>query len=69
MLEKKITPTISPNEAYAIIEGMVGADDKFIYQCTVGSAKRSLKCFEYKMTGEVIDHKQDVEGWITTIQA
>ena len=69
MLEKKIIPSISPNEAYAIIEGMVGEDDKFIYQCTVGSAKRSLKCFEYKMTEEVVDHTEIVDAWITQIQA
>ena len=68
-IEKGLKATISPNEAYGMIEGMVGEDDKFIYKCAVGSAKRSLKCFEYKMTGEVIDHKQDVEGWITKIQA
>jgi len=69
MIEKGIKPTISPNEAYGLIEGMVGEDDKFIYQCTVGSAKRSLKCFEYKMTEEVVDHTEIVDTWITQIQA
>ena len=35
----------------------------------IGSAKRSLKCFEYKMTGETIDHNEELEGWLTEIQA
>jgi len=69
MLEKNLPKTITPNEAPAIREGMVGDDDRFIYQCAVGSAKRSLKCFEYKMTGEVVDHLEEIEGWITQIQA
>ena len=69
MLEKNLPKTISPNEAPAILEGMVGDDDRFIYQCAVGSAKRSLKCFEYKMTEEVVDHLEEIEGWITQIQA
>jgi hypothetical protein len=68
LLDKKVVPTISPNEAYGIIEGMVGEDDKFIYRCAVGSAKRSLKCFEYKMTAEIEDHNEEVIGWITKIQ-
>ena len=68
-LEKKLPQLISPNEAYALIEGMVGEDDKFIYQCAIGSAKRSLKCFEYKMTGELVEHTKELEGWLTNIQA
>ena len=68
-LVKGLPQLISPNEAYQLIEGMVGDDDKFIYQCAVGSAKRSLKCFEYKMTGEIVDHETEVEGWITNLQA
>ena len=68
-LEKKMPQLISPNEAYALIEGMVGEDDKFIYQCAIGSAKRSLKCFEYKMTGELVEHTKELEGWLTQIQA
>ena len=68
MLEKKMPQLISPNEAYHLIEGMVGEDDKFIYQCAIGSAKRSMKCFEYKMTGELIEHTKELEGWLTNIQ-
>ena len=69
MLEKDLPKTISPNEAPTLLEGMVGEDDMFIYKCTVGSAKRSLKCFEYKMTEEIVDHTEIVDTWITQIQA
>ena len=69
MLEKNMPQLISPNEAYHLIEGMVGEDDKFIYQCAIGSAKRSMKCFEYKMTGELVEHTKELEGWLTNIQA
>ena len=69
MLGKNMPKLISPNEAYAIIEGMVGEDDKFIYDCTIGSAKRTMKCFEYKLTAELIDLHGEVDEWITQIQA
>ena len=69
MLEKNLPNLISNNEAIQLIAGEVGEDDKFIYKCVVGSAKRSLKCFEYKMTGEIVDHNEEVEGWLTQIQA
>ena len=69
MIEKKMPQLISPNEAPQFLEGIVGDDDRFIYQCVVGSAKRTLKCFEYKMTGELIDQDEGIEGWLTLIQA
>ena len=69
MLEKSLPKLISPNEAPQLLEGLVGDDDKFIYQCVVGSAKRSLKCFEDKMTEEIVDHTEIVDAWITQIQA
>ena len=68
MLKKDLPKTISPNEAPNLLEGIVGDDDRFIYQCAVGSAKRTLKCFEYKMTEEIVDHNEMVEEWITQIQ-
>jgi|TARA_Y100000310_G_scaffold196848_1_gene196925 hypothetical protein len=68
-LEKNMPKLISPNEAAQLIAGMVGEDDKFIYQCAVGSAKRTLKCFEYKMSGALIEHTEELEGWLTKIQA
>jgi len=67
MLEKNIPKSITPNEAFYMIEGLVGEDDKFIYQCAIGSAKRSLKCFEYKMTHEIIDHSEQIDVWMEKI--
>jgi hypothetical protein len=69
MLDKNTPKTITPNEAPSLLEGMVGEDDRFIYQCTVGSAKRSLKCFEYKMTEEIVDNTEKVNIWLSLIQA
>ena len=69
MLEKNMPKVINPNEAYALIEGVVGEDDRFIYDCTIGSAKRTMKCFEYKLTSELIDPREEVDEWITQIQA
>ena len=69
LLDKNVPKTVSPNDAVYMIEGLVGEDDRFIYQCQVGSAKRTLKCFEYKLTHEAIDNIGDIEGWITNIQA
>ena len=67
MLEKNLPKTISPNEGFAMIEGLVGEDDRFIYNCAVGSAKRTLKCFEYKLTHEVIDHTEAIDMWLDVI--
>ena len=67
MLEKNLPKTISPNEGFAMIEGLVGEDDRFIYNCAIGSAKRSLKCFEYKLTHEVIDHTEAIDMWLDVI--
>ena len=47
---------------------MVTAEDTFIYKCAVGSHKRSLKCFEYKLTAEVEDEIEKVEAWIRKIK-
>ena len=43
---------------------MVTAEDEFIYKCAIGSHKRSLKCFEYKLTAEEKDELDEVERWI-----
>jgi hypothetical protein len=49
-------------------EGLVTTEDLFIYKCVIGSAKRSLKCFEYKFTNEEKDLVSEVDKWITKIQ-
>ena len=67
LLEKNLPKTMSPNEAYALVEGMATKVDTFVYNCSVGSAKRSLKCFEYKLTGEIIEHDKEVDIWLNTV--
>jgi len=47
---------------------MVTGEDMFIYKCSVGSHKRSLKCFEYKLTAELEDEITKIETWIETIK-
>ena len=47
---------------------LVTEQDKFIYNCSVGSHKRSLKCFEYKLTAETNDEIEKIDTWLTTIK-
>ena len=67
MLEKNLPKTISLQDAYGMVEGMVGDVDKFVYQCSVGSATRTLKCFEYKLTVEAVDPLSEIDIWIQNI--
>jgi len=62
-----VRPTISMNEAMDIANGLVNDEDRFIYNCSVGSIKRSLKCFEFKMTAEkeVVDNKEEIDIWVS----
>jgi hypothetical protein len=50
------------------VRDLVAEQDMFIYNCSVGSHKRSLKCFEYKLTAETNDEIEKIETWLTTIQ-
>ena len=66
---EKDSPTVgSVGELIQLSESLVSDEDKFIYGCYVGSIKRSLKCFEYKLTEEAKDREDEVELWIETIQ-
>ena len=62
-----VHPTISLNEAMNIASGLVNDEDRFVYNCSVGSIKRSLKCFEFKMTkeAEVIDRQEEIDIWVS----
>ena len=51
-------------ELMGIVHGLVTDEDKFTYNCSIGSTKRSLKCFEYKLTAEERDELDEVERWI-----
>ena len=67
IIEKGLPKIITPNEGMRMAEGLIGADDEFIYSCVVGSHKRTLKCFEYKMTQEIVDHEDEIEAWLGKI--
>jgi len=62
-------PTITVNEMMDIASGLVNEEDRFIYNCSVGSIKRSLKCFEFKMTkeAEVVDRQEEIDIWVSTL--
>ena len=49
-------------------KSMISGEDMFIYNCSVGSHKRSLKCFEYKLTTEAEDEITKIESWIEKIK-
>ena len=59
---------ISINDMVEQAKDMVTGEDMFIYKCSVGSHKRSLKCFEYKLTAELEDEITKIETWIETIK-
>ena len=67
MLEKTVPKIINMQEALSMTRGWVSEDDEFIYRCAVGSAKRQLKCFEYKMTEEIKDKSEEVDIWLKLI--
>ena len=61
-------PTMTMNQMTEMAHGMVSTEDLFIYKCVVGSAKRSLKCFEFKFRAEDKDLVSEVDEWITRLQ-
>lgn len=60
--------TMPINQMTEMAHGMVSNEDLFIYKCVVGSAKRSLKCFEFKFRAEDKDLVSEVDEWITRLQ-
>ena len=67
-VEVAVRPTISMNEAFDIGQQLVTDEDRFIYECSVGSKIRSLKCFEYKLEAETVEITDDVDEWIAKIK-
>ena len=67
MLEKTIPKIINMQEALSMMKGWISEDDEFIYHCSVGSAKRQLRCFEYKMTEEIKDRSEELDIWLNMI--
>lgn len=60
--------TIGVNKMIELAQELVSAEDMFIYNCSVGSAKRTLECFQFKFIAEEEDEVAKVEQWITDIQ-
>ena len=61
-------PSMTMNQMTEMAHGLVSTEDLFIYKCVVGSAKRSLKCFEFKFRAEDKDLVSEVDAWITRLQ-
>ena len=68
VIEKNIPTVGSVGELIQLADGLVSTEDKFVYDCYVGSIKRSLKCFEYKMTRAEVDEINEIDIWIETIK-
>ena len=69
-VEIPVRPTTTMQELMSIVNGLVTDDDFFTYTCSIGSTKRSLKCFEYKLTAELEDKNEmeNIDGWISTLR-
>ena len=61
-------PSMTINQMTEMAHGLVSTEDLFIYKCVVGSAKRSLKCFEFKFRAEDKNLLSEVDEWITRLQ-
>ena len=61
----KHAPTVgSVGELIQLADQLVSVEDRFVYDCWVGSIRRSLKCFEYKMTLDEVDELDEIDIWI-----
>ena len=68
VVEKDTPRTGSEAELIQMADDIVTREDKFVYDCSVASKVRSLKCFEYKMTQATIDIVDDCDEWIAKIR-
>ena len=59
---------MSVNDATSMAPDLVTKEDRFVYDCTVGSQIQSLKCFEYKLTAEESDELEKAEAWIKNLK-
>ena len=68
-IEIPVRPTSTLNELMSIAIETVSDEDMFAYTCSIGSTKRSLKCFEYKLTAEAEDDNQmeNIDKWVNTL--
>jgi len=68
VVEKDLPKTGSEQELIQIAEDVVTSEDRFVYNCSVASKVRSLKCFEYKLTEATKDIVDDCDEWIAKIK-
>ena len=68
VVEKDTPKTGSEHDLIQMSHEIVTSEDMFVYNCSVGSKVRSLKCFEYKMTEATKDIVDDCDEWIETIK-
>ena len=59
-----VRPTMTMQELMGMVHGLVTDEDRFAYTCAIGSTKRSLKCFEYKLTEAQVDELDEIDIWI-----
>tara|TARA_R100001086_G_scaffold227138_1_gene146128 strand:+ start:236 stop:610 length:375 start_codon:yes stop_codon:yes gene_type:complete len=61
----KHAPTVgSIGELIQLADQLVSAEDRFVYDCWVGSIRRSLKCFEFKLTEAEVNELDEIDIWI-----
>ena len=72
VLDKDIKPSapeqIMKDNISNVVRELITEEDKFIYNCSVGSKIASLKCFEYKLEAQIEDIVDDCDEWIATIK-
>ena len=68
VVEKDTPKTGSEHDLIQMAHEIVTSEDMFVYNCSVGSKVRSLKCFEYKMSEATKDIVDDCDEWIAKIK-
>lgn len=64
VIDKNVPTVGSIGELIQLADQLVSAEDRFVYDCWVGSIRRSLKCFEYKLTEAQVDELDEIDIWI-----
>lgn len=67
VIDKNVPTVGSIGELIQLADQLVSAEDRFVYDCWVGSIRRSLKCFEYKLTEAQVDELDEIDIWIENL--
>ena len=67
VIDKNVPTVGSIGELIQLADQLVSAEDRFVYNCWVGSIRRSLKCFEYKLTEAQVDELDEIDIWIENL--